>query len=168
MIQGFGCATVFAPPNTPAYTPADFDRLFGSANGQVGLTVLRIRVASDNAWRIVELDHAKAAISRGARVIASPWSPPASMKTNNNIIGGSLKADSGAAYAKYLNDFANYMATNGAALYAVSIQNEPDISVNYESCDWTADAMRSFLKDHGHLITSTKVIAPESFNNKPT
>jgi glucuronoarabinoxylan endo-1,4-beta-xylanase len=165
VIQGFGCATVFSPPNTTPLITEEFDRLFGSGNGQVGLNILRIRVATDDSWRSVEMNHAKAAIQRGAKVIATPWSPPANMKTNNNLIGGSLIADSGAAYAKYLNDFANYMAANGAPLYAVSVQNEPDIKVNYESCDWTAEEMRDFLKNHGHLITSTKLIVPESFNN---
>jgi glucuronoarabinoxylan endo-1,4-beta-xylanase len=164
-IQGFGCATVFTPPSTSLYTAEEFDRLFGSANGQVGLSILRIRVASDNGWRAVELNHAKWATDRGAKILASPWSPPANMKTNNNLIGGSLKTDSSAAYATYLNDFANYMAANGAPLYAVSVQNEPDITVTYESCDWTADAMRLFIKNHGHLITSTKLMAPECFQN---
>jgi glucuronoarabinoxylan endo-1,4-beta-xylanase len=168
LIQGFGSATVFAPPNTSSYTSEEFDRLFGSNAGQVGLTILRIRVATDNQWRAVELNHAKSAIQRGAKVIASPWSPPPNMKTSNNLIGGSLITDSGASYAKYLNDFADYMALNGAPLYGVSVQNEPDITVSYESCDWTADAMRNFIKTHGHLISSTKLMAPESFNNNQT
>lgn len=168
MIQGFGCATVFAPPNTSAYTSEEFDRLFGSNNGQVGLNILRVRVAADNAWRTVELNHAKLAIQRGARVIASPWSPPANMKTNNNLIGGSLVPDSGASYARYLNSFADFMSANGASLYGVSVQNEPDVTVNYESCDWPANAMTNFIKTHGHLITSTKLMAPESFNNNQT
>jgi glucuronoarabinoxylan endo-1,4-beta-xylanase len=165
VMQGFGCATVFNPPNTTPITNEEFDRLFGSGSGQVGLNILRIRVAADDAWRATELNYAKAAMQRGARVMASPWSPPPRMKTNNNLIGGSLIADSGANYAKYLNDFANYMAANNAALYAVSVQNEPDITVTYESCEWTADQMRLFLRNHGHLITSTKLMAPESFNN---
>ena len=167
-IQGFGCATVFNPPATTPVTNEEFDRLFGSNSGQVGLNILRIRVASDDAWRATELNYAKAAIQRGARVMASPWSPPARMKTNNNIVGGSLIVDSGANYARYLNDFANYMATNSAPLYAVSVQNEPDIAVTYESCEWTADQMRLFLRNHGHLVTSTKLMAPESFNNNLT
>ena len=165
VIQGFGCATVFNPPNTSPLTSQEFDRLFGSGNGQVGLTILRIRVATDASWRQTELDYAKAAVQRGARIMASPWSPPANMKTNSSLIGGSLKTDSSAAYAKYLNDFADYMSASGAPVYAVSVQNEPDITVSYESCDWTADAMRLFLKNHGHLVTSTLLMAPESFNN---
>jgi len=44
VIRGFGCATVFAPPATTALTPEEFDRLFGIANGQVGLNFLRIRI----------------------------------------------------------------------------------------------------------------------------
>jgi glucuronoarabinoxylan endo-1,4-beta-xylanase len=79
LVQGFGCATVFNPPNTTPLTNEEFDRLFGSGNGQIGLNILRIRVASDDAWRAVELNYAKAAIQRGARVMASPWSPPAPM-----------------------------------------------------------------------------------------
>jgi glucuronoarabinoxylan endo-1,4-beta-xylanase len=165
IIQGFGCATVFAPPSTTELTTEEYDRLFGQGTGQVGLNFLRIRIASDDAWRAVELNHAKAAILRGAKVFASPWSPPARMKTNNNIIKGKLIADSAAAYAKYLNDFALYMAANGAPLYAVSVQNEPDWEPDYEGCVWTATEMRDFLKNQGGLITATRLMAPELVNN---
>lgn len=170
VIQGFGCATVFNPPNTTALTTQEFDRLFASGNGQVGLNFLRIRIASDDAWREVELNNAKAAMLRGAKVFASPWSPPARMKTNNSIIGtgGKLKPDSAAAYAKYLNDFAVYMASNAAPLYAVSVQNEPDWAPDYEGCAWTATEMRDFLKNHGALITATRLMAPELVNNNQT
>ena len=164
-IQGFGSATVFTPPNTSALTSEEFDRLYGSAAGQVGLNFLRIRVASDDSWRTVELNYAKAAIQRGAKVFATPWSPPANMKTNNNIIGGKLISDSAKAYAKYLNDFAIFMQTNGAPLYAISVQNEPDWETTYESCVWTAIEMRDFLKNQGNLITETRLMAPELVNN---
>ncbi len=168
IIQGFGCATVFTPPNTSALTSEEFDRLFGSANGQVGLNTLRIRIATDDAWRATELNYAKLAIQRGAKVFASPWSPPANMKTNNSLIKGKLIPDSAAAYAKCLNDFALYMANNGAPLYAVSVQNEPDWEPNYEGCVWTATEMRDFLKNHGASITATRLIAPELVNNNQT
>jgi glucuronoarabinoxylan endo-1,4-beta-xylanase len=134
----------------------------------VGLNILRIRIASDDAWRATELNHAKAAIQRGAKVFASPWSPPARMKTNNNIIGGKLIPDSGAAYAKYLNDFALYMAANAAPLEAVSVQNEPDWDPSYESCVWTGTEMRDFLKNHGSLVSATRLMAPELVNNNQT
>lgn len=164
VIKGFGCATVFNPPSTSPVTSQEFDRLFGTGNGQVGLNILRIRIASDNAWRATELAYAKEAIQRGGIILATPWSPPARMKTNNNIIGGALIPDSATSYATYLNDFANYMAANGAPVYAVSVQNEPDLNPSYEGCQWSSTEMKDFLKNQGHLITATRLMAPELVN----
>lgn len=167
IIQGFGCATVFKPSTAPLSTE-ELDRLFGKAAGQVGLSILRIRITEDANWKGFELQNAKGAIQRGAIILATPWSPPARFKTNNNLIGGSLITDSSLAYANYLNNFAAYMSSNGAPLYAVSVQNEPDIKVSYEGCEWTSAQMQNFVKNYGHLITNTRLMAPESFNNNAT
>ncbi|HEY5552677.1 MAG TPA: immunoglobulin domain-containing protein, partial [Opitutaceae bacterium] len=164
VIRGFGGATVFQPPDLPAsLADAEMDTLFGNGPGQIGFTILRIRVAADNGWRAVELSHAQRAKARGAIVIASPWSPPAAMKNNNSLIDGFLLLSNYAAYATYLNDFANYMTANGASLYAISVQNEPDIDVDYESCVWTPQQMLDFCKNNAAAITATRLIAPESF-----
>jgi glucuronoarabinoxylan endo-1,4-beta-xylanase len=164
VIRGFGAATVFRL-DTPLNN-TDQDLLFGNANGQIGLSILRIRVASDDdaSSRAIELKHALGAKAHGAIVIATPWSPPVRMKTNNNLIGGALKTTSYAEYATYLNDFSKYMKNNNASLYAISVQNEPDYVVTYESCDWTPTQMTDFLKNNGATISDTKVIAGESFN----
>ncbi|HET9824136.1 MAG TPA: glucuronoxylanase [Chitinophagaceae bacterium] len=161
-IRGFGGATVFRPD----LTDADVNTLFGNANdNQLGLTILRIRVSPQGPgdWG-TELSNAKRAIALGASVIATPWSPPASMKTNNNTTGGRLSPSSYSAYAAYLERFADYMSTNGASLYGLSIQNEPDIQVNYESCDWSAQEMTDFIRDNTFNIATTKLLAAESFN----
>lgn len=164
IIRGFGGATV--DRWSLDLNEEDLDRVYGNGEDELGFTIHRIQVVSDQfpSQRNAELEHAQGAAERGARVIAAPWSPPARMKTNNDLVGGSLKPDSFAAYAEYLNDFAQYMADNGAPLYGLSIQNEPDIQVSYESCDWTASDMRSFLANHGDEITATRVMAPESYN----
>ena len=63
-IRGFGGATVFQPPGLSAsLTPAELDLLFGNAPNQIGLSLLRIRVATDDAWRAIELGHARGALS---------------------------------------------------------------------------------------------------------
>ena len=168
VIRGFGCATAFNPPNTTAITTAEFERLFGQGNGQVGLTYLRIRVGTDEAWRTTELNYSKEVVRLGGKIIACPWTPPARFKTNNSLVGGKLITDSSDAYAKYLNDFALYMQANGAPLYAISIQNEPDWNPTYEGCVWTAEEMRDFLRDHGAKVTATKLMAGELVNNNQT
>src|SRR5215813_13574362 len=157
-IRGFGGASVWLGQ----MTNAEMDLLFGSGPGTVGLSILRIRIAPDNNWTD-ELENAKKAKARGGIVMATPWTPPASMKTNNDVVGGSLKTSEYVNYANYLSNFANYMSSNGGGLYAISIQNEPDISVTYESCDWTQSQLFNFARNNAGVIP-TKVIMSESFH----
>jgi len=161
-IRGFGGATVFRPD----LTDGDVNTLFGNSNdNQVGLNILRVRVSPLGSadWG-TELANAKRVKALGGIVMATPWSPPASMKTNNNTTGGELNPSSYASYAAYLKSFVDYMSSNGAELYALSIQNEPDIQVNYESCDWSAQQMTDFIKNNNFDIGNTKLLAAESFH----
>jgi glucosylceramidase len=59
------------------------------------------------------------------KILASPWSPPTWMKTNNNSKGGSLKPDCYDVYAHYLIKYIEAMKAEGIAIDALTIQNEP-------------------------------------------
>lgn len=157
-LRGFGGASVWLGQ----LSDANMNTLFGTGAGTIGLTIDRVRIAPDGNWND-ELQNAKKVIARGGIVMATPWTPPASMKTNNNVVGGSLKSSEFGNYANYLQGFANFMSSNGAPLYAISIQNEPDIQVTYESCDWTASQMLTFARNNAGAI-STRVIMCESFH----
>ncbi len=85
------------------------------------------------------------------------------MKDNNSDIRGRLLPQNYTAFKNYINEFITYMKSNGATIDVVSIQNEPDWTPTYESCDWTADEMINFLNAPGQ-ITGAKVAAPESLN----
>ena len=85
------------------------------------------------------------------------------MKTGNLIGGESLDTGAYAPYAAHLKSFADYMSANGASLYAVSLQNEPDYSADYESCTWSTTQMIAFLKNNAAAI-GTRIIVPESMN----
>ena len=123
-LRGFGGASAWLGQ----LSDANMNTLFGTGPGTIGLNILRVRIAPDNNWND-ELQNAKKVIARGGIVIATPWTPPASMKDNNNVVGGKLKPSEFGNYANYLQGFANFMSSNGAALWAVSVQNEPDIKV---------------------------------------
>jgi len=61
------------------------------------------------------------------KVIGSPWSPPAWMKTNQDLVGGRL-IDSPRvydAYARYLVKFVRAYKREGVPIYALTVQNEP-------------------------------------------
>ena len=161
VISGFGAANILRW--RPDMTADQIDKAFGTDAGQIGLTILRLRIPPDANSFNANIPTAQAAYSMGVKIIASPWSPPASMKTNNNTTGGRLRESSYAAYAAHLKSFADRMASNGVPLYAVSIQNEPDIQVDYESCDWNAAEMQKFVRENASSI-GTDIIVPESFN----
>ena len=161
IISGFGAANIL--PWRPDMTTDEINKAFGTGDGQIGFSILRLRIPPVTNEFSLNVTTAQLAYSMGATIIASPWSPPASMKTNNSTVGGRLDDSSYAAYAAHLKSFVDYMASNGVPIYAVSVQNEPDVSVTYESCDWNAAEMLRFMKDYAPMV-GTKVFAPESFN----
>jgi glucuronoarabinoxylan endo-1,4-beta-xylanase len=140
-------------------TAAQRETAFGNGAGQLGFTVLRIPVHEDRANWSREVATARRAIELGAKVIASPWNPPASM-TESFSGGKRLRYDSYGAYAQHLNDFTAFMANNGVNLYGISVQNEPDYAQDWTA--WTAGEIVRFLRENAGTL-STRVIAPESF-----
>lgn len=161
-IAGFGGANQMWGTQFP--NAADMQKAFGMEESDLGLSIFRMRVASDPVeWPLI-VNVAKEAVKYGAKIQASPWSPPPALKSNGSDIGGYLPQENYEAFADHLNEFISFMASNDVAIDAISIQNEPDIRVSYESCDWTPLEMRNFLKAHGHRINGVKLTAPESFN----
>jgi glucuronoarabinoxylan endo-1,4-beta-xylanase len=158
VIRGFGASSAWC--GTVSTTVMD------SLYKDLGYSILRVRIeegvgdgwSSGNfsAWA-PELANAKNAIARGAIAFASPWNPPDSMKS-----GGKLMTSKYGDYANYLKAYAKYFSDNGAPLYAISIQNEPDFASTWTA--WTATDLLSFLTAQGATLSSAiKVIMPESF-----
>ena len=165
-IAGFGGSNRMW--GTQFLKPAEAKKAFGTDDADLGLSLFRVRISSDSTeWPLI-LESVTEAHNYGVKILASPWSPPADLKSNNNTIGGHLLSENYEAFAEYINAFIQYMNSNGVDIYAVSPQNEPDIQVSYESCDWTSTQMINFLKNYGSLIEGAKIAAPESFNFSQT
>lgn len=144
-------------------TTAQANTAFGTGSGQMGLSIMRMRIDPNSANWATQLPTAQVAKSLGVTLFASPWTPPAAYKSNNSLInGGTLLPAHYADYATHLLNFASYMSSGNAALYAISLQNEPDWKPAYESCEWSGAQFTSFLQSQGSRFTSIKVIAPES------
>lgn len=161
LIRGFGAANIVGW--RPDMTDSEIETAFGTGNGQLGFSILRLRIPPDSTSWNTYVHAAKKAYDKGVLVFASPWTPPASMKTNNNTVGGELKQSSYADYATHLKKFADYMAANGVNLYTVSLQNEPDANVTYESCTWNGTQFLNFMKNNAPSI-GTRIMMPESQN----
>ncbi|HEY3756478.1 MAG TPA: hypothetical protein VGL42_10050 [Opitutaceae bacterium] len=165
-IDGFGAGAVFLDAGLDPLSSSQMDSLFGTGANQIGLTLIRLRVSPLGAsdWGTAATD-GQMAVSRGARILATPWTPPAAFKSNDNIVAGSLLPSEYGAYASYLNSFTSFMASNGAPVSVISIQNEPDANVTYESCSWTAAQFDTFFSTvGGTIIQPTMMPESESYN----
>jgi glucosylceramidase len=82
-------------------------------------------------------------------LFASPWSPPAFMKDNNNVLkGGKLLPEFYQSWANYYVKFINSYQKEGIPVWGLTIQNEPMATQKWESCIYTAENERDFLKNY--------------------
>ncbi|NOS94358.1 MAG: glucosylceramidase, partial [Cyclobacteriaceae bacterium] len=82
------------------------------------------------------------------KIMGSPWSAPAWMKTNNLSKGGSLKTEYYTVYANYLTKYIQAMAQEGITIDAITTQNEPEHPGNTPSMTMTSSEQNSFIKSH--------------------
>jgi glucosylceramidase len=94
----------------------------------------------------------KAAIHMAGRpiqLLASPWSPPSWMKTNGQMNGGGqLKSEFADVWAQYFVRFIQAYAAQGIPIWGVTVQNEPQATQTWDSCIYSAQDERDFIRDH--------------------
>lgn len=180
-IDGFGgsCA------DFGAAFPLAMAKFFFTSSG-IGLSLLRIQVIPSMAECSYfegkpcvavptgatllkgELAIAQQAVERGVTVWAAPWSPPAAIKSNKSFInGGTLLPSAYPVWASSLAGYIKLLASNNVPIYALSVQNEPDITQSYGSATYTSQQLHDFvpylhsaLKSSGY--ESTKIMIAEA------
>lgn len=162
-VDGFGGANAIFTTTT-FLTNSQIKTAFGTDDTDLGLSILRVRISPNQSEWASLVASVKEAEKYNVQILATPWSPPANLKSNSSTIRGELSEANYAAYATYLNDFVQFMAGEGVTIDVVSIQNEPDWPATYESCDWTPTQIYNFIKNNGSAITGAKVMAAESLN----
>lgn len=88
-------------------------------------------------------------ISPGIKLMGTPWSPPAWMKTNGNLKGGKLKTDCYPVYASYFVKYIKAMKDKGITISSVTPQNEPLFSTaGYPCMEMQATEQADFIKNN--------------------
>jgi len=82
------------------------------------------------------------------KIIATPWSAPAWMKTNGSFSGGSLKAECYDVYARYFVKYIQAMQAEGIPIEAVTPQNEPLNANNNPAMVMQANEQNNFIKNY--------------------
>ena len=107
-------------------------------------------IAPDLKWRIPFIKEVLATAGKNNfTLFASPWSPPAWMKDNDNLLhGGKLKPEYYESWARYFGKFINAYQVEGISIWGVTVQNEPMSAQKWESCVYTAAEERDFIKNY--------------------
>src|SRR5215204_265527 len=175
---GIGGAITDASAETFARMPADKQQeiltAYFDAEKGIGYTLARTNIHScdfssasytyvaegDKDLKTFSVDHDKqyripfirrAIVAAGGRLTlyASPWSPPAFMKDNNNMLkGGKLKPEFYQSWANYYAKFVKAYEREGIPVWGISIQNEPMATQRWESCIYSGEEERDFLKNY--------------------
>lgn len=172
-------------------------QLFGTTGNAIGVSYLRLSIgASDLNEKVFSYDDVAGdttlshfnlaedttdvipvmkeilAINANIKILGSPWSPPAWMKTNNDTRGGRLKPEYYDVYANYLVKYIEAMAMNGIVIDAITVQNEPLHPGNNPSLLLVAPDEADFIKYHlGPLFKKknlkTKIIIYDHNADRP-
>ncbi|NQV50658.1 MAG: glycoside hydrolase family 30 protein, partial [Candidatus Marinimicrobia bacterium] len=165
-------AEVFA--KLPAEKQDEFLKAYYDVNEGIGYTLARVSIHScdfssasftyvsdedkllksfsidhDQEFRIPFIKKAIAAAGGKLPIYASPWSPPPFMKSNGEMLhGGNLLPEFYDAWALYYTKFIKAYEVEGIPIWGITLQNEPMATQTWESCIYTAEQERDFLKNH--------------------
>lgn len=138
------------------------------APDQLGYNILRLMVYDkENNWAD-DVAGALLAQQQGAIIFACPWHCPEAI-TEEIMINGKehphLKVEHYQDFADHLVKYVNYMKDKGVNIYAISVQNEPDMDFTY----WYPQEVVDFVKGYGDQIRATgvKLMAPEACGMQP-
>jgi glucosylceramidase len=106
-------------------------------------------IEHDKQFKIPLIKKAIQKIGSDVKFYASPWSPPAFMKDTKNMLkGGKLLPEFYQSWANYYVKFINAYQNEGMPIWGLTIQNEPMATQKWESCIYSAEEERDFLKNY--------------------
>jgi|SRR5665213_2606708 len=123
-------------------------------------------IAHDEKFKIPLIKKVMEAADGKLHLFISPWSPPAWMKTNNDMLhGGKLKPEFDQSWANYYVKYIQALEKDGVTVWGLTVQNEPMSAQRWESCVYTATEERDFIKNflgptlHKNHLAGKKLIA---------
>jgi glucosylceramidase len=105
-------------------------------------------LSHEDKWVVPMIKKAMAYVP-ALKLLASPWSPPAWMKSNNNMnFGGKLLPEFYQPWANYYVKYFEEMKKRDIPFWAMTVQNEPAAVQTWDSCIYSAEEERDFVKNY--------------------
>ncbi|MFA5007277.1 MAG: glycoside hydrolase family 30 protein [Candidatus Izemoplasmatales bacterium] len=116
-------------------------------------------IARDRKYVIPVVLAAERIAGKPIGLLGSPWTPPAFMKDNNSPIrGGHLLERYADAWARYYVRFVEEYRKAGLTVKWISVQNEPQAVQRWDSCIYSGEQERDFVKNHlGPTVAASDV-----------
>jgi len=112
-------------------------------------TLANFDISRDKETLIPYIKQAASTAGGGFLLYASPWSPPKWMKTTGEMNnGGKLKPEYRDAWARYYVKFIEAYEAEGLPVWGLTVQNEPKAVQRWDSCIYTGEEERDFVKNH--------------------
>ena len=106
-------------------------------------------ISHEQKWVIPFIKEAMKKSNNEIKLLASPWSPPAWMKTNGEMNhGGQLLPEYREAWARYYAKFIKAMRAEGLNIWSITVQNEPAATQTWDSCIYSAEEEGAFVRDY--------------------
>lgn len=106
-------------------------------------------IAHDEQFRLPFIHKAFLMANNDLKLFISPWSPPAWMKDNHNMLqGGKLLPEYYQSWANYYVKYIKAYEKHGIPVWGLTVQNEPMAKQTWESCMYTAEEERDFIKNY--------------------
>lgn len=113
------------------------------------MELINFSIERDKKYLVPFIKSAMSFKNKNLKILASPWSPPKWMKTNGEMNnGGFLKPQCREAWAKYYVKYINSYKEEDIDIWGVSVQNEPAAVQTWDSCVYSAEEERDFVKQH--------------------
>lgn len=102
----------------------------------------------DEQYALPMIKLAEKRLGQNIKLVLSPWSPPAFMKTNNQKNGGGrLRESCRVAWANYICKYITEYQKRGMEIFAVTVQNEPKAIQKWDSCIYSPEEEQIFVRD---------------------
>lgn len=103
----------------------------------------------DEKYILPLLREAQETVGESLSIMLTPWSPPSFMKTNEQRVrGGALKKEYREFWAEYICRYIKEYIRRGFSVKMLTIQNEPNATQSWDSCLYTAEEEKEFLRDY--------------------
>jgi glucosylceramidase len=153
--SGDGLSMWRVPMGSSDFTEAASHWTNADVQGPAGSPLANFALTSHDTGHLIPVIKDALAINPDLKIIASPWSAPAWMKTNNSLLcqtGGvnsQLKTTSYATWAEYFVRWINAYQANGVPIWAITPQNEPGYCPDtYTGMTWSSTQMLDWVKNH--------------------